>query len=114
MILPVLHYMGYKRVFLLGCDHNILKNYGGVVENFYDVSQDSRSNATTGDNWQAGIIRHLENALEVFNQYKFYESIYQKSGMKIYNTSATGWLDFLEYVSIEQIRMDEAHVAIHL
>ena len=104
MILPMLHYMGYQRVFLLGCDHNILKNYGGAVENFYDVSQDPRSNSTSGDNWKAGIVSHLEYALNVFNQYKFYKSVYEKSGMQIFNSSDTGWLDFFEYISINELR----------
>ena len=103
MVLPILHYMGYKRVFLLGCDHNILKNYGGTVENFYEASQDPRNNATSGDNWTAGIVRHLENALNVFNQYKFYEEIYNKTGIELINTSSSGWLDFLKYVSIDNI-----------
>ena len=35
MILPVLISMGYKEIYLLGCDHNQLKNYNKTITNFY-------------------------------------------------------------------------------
>ncbi|KIZ35199.1 hypothetical protein [Stutzerimonas stutzeri] len=105
MVLPVLHYMGYKRVFLLGCDHNILKNYGGVVENFYSADQDARKNATSGDNWRDGIVKHLENALNVFAQYMYYKKVFSGSGRELKHTSKEGWLDFLEYTSLDELRL---------
>lgn len=102
MVLPVLHYMGYKRVFLLGCDHNILKDYGGVVENFYEAGQDPRKNATSGDNWRDGIIKHLDNAKNVFVQYEYYRKIFESSGRSLKHTSKHGWLDFIEYVPLNK------------
>lgn len=102
MALPLIYYMGYRRVFLLGCDHNILKNYGGVVSNFYSAEKDIRNNATSGANWEAGIVSHLEFAGEVFRQYKHYDDIYRTEGRAIYNMSPDGWLDFLEYSDVEE------------
>lgn len=110
MVLPVLHYMGYKRVYLLGCDHNILKNYGGVVENFYSPDQDPRKNATSGNNWRDGVVKHLENALNVFAQYVYYKDVFSRSGRELRQTSKEGWLDFLEYTSLEElplVKVDE-------
>lgn len=110
MVLPVLHYMGYRRVYLLGCDHNILKNYGGVVENFYSPEQDPRKNATSGDNWRDGVVKHLENALNVFSQYVYYKGVFSRSGRELRNTSKEGWLDFLAYTSLEElplVKVDE-------
>lgn len=103
MVLPVLHYMGYRRVYLLGCDHNILKNYGGVVENFYSSDQDPRKNATSGVNWRDGIVKHLENALNVFAQYVYYKDVFSRSGRELRHTSKEGWLDFIEYTSLEEL-----------
>jgi hypothetical protein len=97
MLLPVILQMQYDEIYFVGCDHNILKNYGGRVENFYSSSSEIRSNATSGDNWQDGIIKHLKNALNVFNQYRFYFDRYNK--VKFYNTSKNSWLDFIEYTS---------------
>ncbi len=104
MVLPVLHYMGYENVYLLGCDHNILKDYGGVVSNFYENDRDPRSNATSGRNWDDGIIKHLENAKNVFLQYKYYDEIFSKTGRKIYNVSKNGWLDFINYISFDDLK----------
>lgn len=102
MVLPVLYYMGYSRVFLLGCDHNILKDYGGVVENFYSPDQDPRKNATSGENWKDGIIKHLDNAKNVFLQYSYYDGLFRKTGRVIKHTSKYGWLDFIEYVPLNK------------
>ena len=42
MVLPVLMNMGYKKIYLLGCDHNQLKNFNSTIENFYDEKNDPR------------------------------------------------------------------------
>lgn len=99
LALPVLAYMGYKNIVLLGCDHTILRDYGGSVNNFYSSTSDPRSNATTGDNWKAGIIAHLRNALNLFEQYRCISTELNKNGIKIYNASNDSWLDFVEPIS---------------
>ena len=101
MTLAMIYAMGYQRVFLLGCDHNILKDYGGVVSNFYSPEKDMRKNATSGNNWEAGIISHLGFAKNVFLQYRYYQKVFDRSDRKIYNTSADGWLDFIEYYDFD-------------
>jgi hypothetical protein len=95
MLLPVIMQMKYEEIYFVGCDHNILKNYGGVVDNFYESRMDVRNNATSGDNWKAGIIKHLSNATNVFEQYKFYIDLGED--VKFFNTSKDSWLDFIEY-----------------
>ncbi|MEH6627058.1 MAG: hypothetical protein V7739_11470 [Motiliproteus sp.] len=102
MTLALIHYMGYKRVFLLGCDHNVLKNYGGTVSNFYSPEKEMRSNATSGSNWDSGIISHLDIARNVFLQYDFYNSIFDSDGREMYQMSKDGWLDFIKYIDIKE------------
>lgn len=103
MVIPVLKYMGYKKIVLLGCDHNILKNYGDEVENFYTNDKDVRNNATSGNSWQAGIVKHLENALNVFKQYAFYIELFKRDDVEIINVSATSWLDFVTRMTLEEV-----------
>lgn len=104
MIMPILSYMGYKRVFLLGCDHNILRDYGGTVSNFYPAAQDSRNNATSGENWRDGIIKHLGYALNVFRQYKKYKEIFDYRGIELFNVSTESWLDFYPKITLDDCK----------
>ena len=103
MVLPLLIYMGYARIVLVGCDHNILKDYGGTVSNFYEAGADPRSNATSGENWSAGIIQHLRNALNVFVQYRMYYDYCRANGIELIHTSSEGWLDFIPYLPLDDI-----------
>lgn len=103
MVIPVLLFMGYKRIVLIGCDHNILKDYGKIVSNFYMQGADPRSNATSGANWGAGIVQHLQNALNVFTQYQTYQKYCKKIGVELIHTSPDGWLDFIPYVPFDEI-----------
>ena len=101
MILPVLYYMGYKRIFLMGCDHNHMKYYGGTVDNFYDREKDVRSNATSGNNWVGGVCFQLESLANVFKQYEFYNNIFNANDVQLYNMSSDSWLDFIPYYSLD-------------
>ncbi|MDP7150610.1 MAG: hypothetical protein QGI08_04350 [Paracoccaceae bacterium] len=107
MVLPVLLFMGYKRIVLIGCDHNILKDYGKSVSNFYKQGADPRSNATSGANWSAGIVQHLKNALNVFTQYQMYQKYCEKHGVELIHTSPDGWLDFIPYVPLDEIPLTD-------
>jgi hypothetical protein len=107
MVIPVLLFMGYKRIVLIGCDHNILKDYGNSVSNFYEKGADPRSNATSGANWVAGIVQHLQNALNVFTQYQMYLKYCEKNGVELVHTSPEGWLDFIPYVPFEEIPLTD-------
>lgn len=103
MVLPVLLFMGYQRIVLVGCDHNILMDYGKTVSNFYEKNADPRSNATSGANWDAGIVQHLKNALNVFAQYSIYMDYCEKNNIELIHTSPEGWLDFVRYVPFDEI-----------
>ncbi|MDX2302490.1 MAG: hypothetical protein NW226_06795 [Microscillaceae bacterium] len=92
MALPVLVYMGYDEIYLLGCDHNILKSYGEQVHYFYEKKDEIRKNIT-GDYWPSIIEHHLAS-LKVFQQYEFYKKIIDKTcHTQVINLSAESWLD---------------------
>lgn len=92
MIMPVLGYMGYSRINLVGCDMNMLKDYGNYVENFYE--KDPRENATDKGRWQ-GIMHEMEANLTMMKQYKMYYEYFEKRGVTMQNLSPISWIDFV-------------------
>lgn len=108
MIMPVLGYMGYSKINLIGCDMNMLKDYGKCVENFYD--RDPRKNATDKGRW-TGIIDEMEADLTMMKQYKLYYDYFNKIGVTIQNLSPISWIDFVPKGNYyeEMRRSDSAH-----
>ena len=74
MILPVLLYMGYKEIFLVGCDHTVLRDYRKTINNFYNNQSDIRVNATDENSWD-GIIDSHKQSMNVFVQYEMYKKL---------------------------------------
>lgn len=93
MIFNLLLYMNYDEIYLLGCDHNTLKDYGKTIENFYSKDKDIRKNATSGSAW-GNIINELEANLKIFKSYEKIKRNHKK--MKIYNLSSESWIDCFE------------------
>lgn len=94
MALPVALALGYEEVNLVGCDHNVLKNFKGKVEHFYSPDLEVRKN-TNGTGWWPSIINELHCNLRVFESYEYYRKINKQS--IIINRSETSWLDMFEY-----------------
>tara|TARA_B100000787_G_scaffold76069_1_gene56005 strand:- start:1057 stop:1905 length:849 start_codon:yes stop_codon:yes gene_type:complete len=94
MVLPFMIYMGYKEIYLIGCDSNNLKNYGRQVENFYDQNLEIKKGSNLP--WSFGITKELENNLSVFNQFKNYKKLADNLNIKIINLSEDSWLDFFD------------------
>jgi hypothetical protein len=95
LALPVLAYMGYESVGLLGCDHTTLRDYKRPIAHFFKQSRDPRKNASDVASWP-GIEASYAEGVRTFEQYRFYESLLAKSGTKIINYSKDSWLDFFE------------------
>ncbi len=91
MVLPVLLYMGYNPIYLLGCDHTVLRDYGKTAKNFYDPKDDVRQNSTKNKAWDS-IIKLHKNNLKLFEQYdKYYRAA--KDPSRIINLSHDTWLE---------------------
>mgnify|MGYP001603823691 CR=1 FL=1 len=108
MALPVLLYMGYSEIYLLGCDHTEMRDYKKTVQNFYDPSLDVRKTIpavkTTGyDVWHDGIVNNLSNTLGVFEQYAVYKKIFLDRNVKIINLSQDSWLDLFEMDTLKNV-----------
>lgn len=108
MAIPVLIYMGYKEIYLLGCDHTELRDYRKNIRNFFDPARDIRQTTPTGKNirydvWYDGIINNLRNTLSVFEQYMFYKNMLGGRDVRIVNLSQDSWLDFFEMDALKNV-----------
>ena len=101
MVLPFMIYMGYKKIYLLGCDANNLKNYGKKIENFYNQNLEVKKGSDYP--WSFGIIKELENNLSVFKQFKRYKELSNKLNIKIINLSEGSWLDFFDKENFDDL-----------
>lgn len=109
MIVNLLLYAGYKEIYLMGCDHNTLKNYGDVVENFYLPELELRKNATSGAGWLP-IVVHLQTQVRVF---EIYEALkLNNPHVSIYNCSPISWLRFtsIPYANFEELFSNDKKV----
>ena len=104
MIVPILIMMGYKNIFLCGCDHTVLRDYGGTVKNFYEPEKDVRSNATNSERWSSGILHHLDNMIKIIKQYRRYKKIAMKHSSNIFNLSHDSWLEEFDFLSLEEVK----------
>ena len=85
--------MGYEEIYLCGCDHTVLRDYGGVVKNFYDADREPRQHATSGSRWDTGIKYHIENLRETIRQYDQLNRLAKERSVRIFNLSTDSWLE---------------------
>jgi hypothetical protein len=95
MIIPFLLYMGYKRIYLLGCDNNTLLNYKSKIHHFYENEKDPRANASDEQAWTPDILQAMQSQIGMFEQYKSYVELAKKTSQEIINLSQESWLDFI-------------------
>ena len=105
IILPVLLSMGYKEIYLLGCDHNQLKNYKDTISNFYSEKNDVRitSKKTKLNEHFLNLERELYANIEVHKQYKKFKLIAETKKVKIINLSANSWLNIFPKKKLKEI-----------
>lgn len=85
--------MGYEEIFLCGCDHTALRDYGGEVRNFYNQNEEMRRNATSGARWDSGIKFHLRNLMDTIRQYEQLHDIAKSRSIRVVNLSNDSWLE---------------------
>ncbi|WP_151194550.1 hypothetical protein [Candidatus Symbiobacter mobilis] len=100
LLLPLVMMLGYRKICLVGCDHTVLRDYGGFVNNFYDKNMEVRKNATDPDTWQ-DIVYELKACIALFERYAFYARHAHSMGIDIYNLSDDSWLRQFPFSTIE-------------
>lgn len=104
MVLPVLIYMGYSEIYLIGCDHTVLRDFKKDIKNFYNSKRDPRKNGADKNSWHDIILSH-EYSIGVFKQYDFYKTVLGRSKMniKIYNLSNDSWVDSFKFKRFDTV-----------
>jgi len=104
MVLNVLLSMGYKKIYMLGCDHNQLKNFNSQIDNFYKEKQDVRltKKSKLNQNWRM-LDEELSASLLAYNQYKAINRIAKHKDVEIINLSKESWIDLFKKESLKKI-----------
>lgn len=99
MMIPLLVLLGYRRIFLLGCDHTVLRDYGKGVSNFYSIDADPRRNATSGAVWK-DLRFHCRAQISLWDQYEYWAGLQSILGFEIINLSTDSWLPFFRFEAL--------------
>jgi hypothetical protein len=102
LLLPLMIYMGYKQIYLLGCDCTPLRDYGRTVRNFYRSDRDIRKD-TTASNFWSDVETEIRATLVVFDQYRYHREILSGTSTRIVNLSADSWLEVFPFDRLEHI-----------
>ena len=108
-MLPLMIYMGYERIYLLGCDNTTLRDYKKSITNFYSPDQDIRKNAT---DQKRDVVNDIEAEIRAnlicFEQYKYYHDIVAGTSTSIINLSVDSWLEMFPFDRLEHIMRQQA------
>jgi hypothetical protein len=103
MILPVLFYMQYETIYLLGCDHTTLRDRNKTITHFYDRNLDPRQNASDGAVWES-TLADLKAEKRVHEQYAGYLRAIQRGRLsKVVNLSTDSWLDIFPFDRLDRV-----------
>lgn len=98
MMLPVLMFMGYKKIYLVGCDQNQLKYFNKIIENFYIEKKDVRNTTYKKkiNSVKYSLDFHLQSNLIAIKQFNNYSRLMKSKNIKVINLSSESWLDMFE------------------
>ncbi len=89
MCLPIAYYMGFKEVYLLGCDCD----YSGPVHHYDGFKEKKEILPKYNEKYWT----------ETFREFEIYKEGYEKDGRKIYNATIGGKLEVYERRRIEDV-----------
>ena len=100
-------YMGFKEIYLLGCDHDWILHLDSS-SHFYD-EREHALNRTGYNEWFAtGVDVYFKDYLQLWKQYKVLREIAQRRGIRIVNATQGGLLDVFPRVSFESLLIQKA------
>lgn len=103
MALMVAIYMGFSKIYLLGCEHDSFMT--GQYKHFYAASPEyqNKDAAVTDDGKVFSLYDELQSAVSLWTQYKILKRIAFSNGISIYNATIGGALDEFERVHLEDV-----------
>lgn len=99
LALQIAYYMGFKEVYLLGCDCDYSRkhHFNGEAYSFqFKGAKGKKLERWT--NWYHS---------NIFNTYKTCKKVFEDDGRKIYNSTVGGKLDVFERKSLEEVMNDK-------
>jgi len=90
-------YMGFKKIYLLGCDHDYIINWG-KSQHFYDESISQYS-----EDWSGGLLQEFENHVDLWRTYLALKNIGTLTDAKIINLTPGSLLDVFERKELAHI-----------
>lgn len=102
MALFVCLYLGFKQIYLLGCDHDWilhLNNYSYFYKEDQDTQDEMGYNPLFGTDFEA----EARWNIILWQQYKIIRRIANERSIKIYNATAKGFLDVFPRVKYESL-----------
>lgn len=102
LALMVAIYLGFEKIYLLGCDHNFLDHPVGThYEHFYE-----ESDADIPDELKTGTYEGaMESCLRLFRNYRFLKEKIAKTNpnVKIFNATPNSFLDVFPMVDFDEV-----------
>jgi len=109
MALQVAIYMGCRKVYLLGCDHDWILHVGKMAH-FYDEQQNALVRSGYNEWKESDMATEFYNAFQLWAQYKAIKKYAEEKGIRIFNSTEGGLLDVFPKVSLESVLRDSSVV----
>jgi hypothetical protein len=103
-LLQIAHYMGFSEVYLLGHDYT----YKGAISKTKDLSllkkEDNNSQLYFSKDYiRSGEKKPGEAPEEIYNGMEIANSVYEKSGRKVFNSTRVSFLDVFELRNFDEL-----------
>lgn len=103
MALQIAIFLGFKEIYLLGCDHDHLLHYG-ITRHFYEVKDHAISRTFTPSNTEWSPFEEEVRQFGLLSgQYRALRSWAEPQGIRIYNATPGGLLMTFERVRFESL-----------
>lgn len=124
MCLMIAAWMGFKEIYLLGCEHNFLSfniGYGKSLSYNHSYEDELSKFDSSNDEVMKKYIpirdqiltyeKNIANILQLFRNYRFFYAKAKKlyPDIEIYNATPDSFLDIFPMINFEDIKFDEIH-----
>lgn len=105
MALEIAIFMGFKEIYLLGCDHDWILHLGESTH-FYDERQHVMSRRNGYSEWvhlETGLGTYWQAYMRLWRQYEVLSQVATQKKLKVCNATGGGILDIFERVDYESL-----------
>ena len=102
MALLVAIYMGFRDIYLLGCDHSWILHLN-ESRHFYDEDQDVLNQQGYSEWFGEDFASYCQDYISLWQQYKIIRRIAAIQSISLYNATAGGLLDVFTRVDYESL-----------